>query len=435
MLSWNYQRKGSKNMFIDIAKIELKAGKGGDGAVAFRREKFEPSGGPSGGDGGDGGSIIFVADYGIRTLTDFRYLRHYKAENGQDGRKKKQYGKKGEDLRVKVPVGTLIKDFETGGVIHDMKEPGEEFVICKGGKGGNGNAKYASSVRQAPRFAQPGTKGEERVVSLELKLLADAGLVGLPNVGKSSILSILSDAKPKIANYHFTTLEPNLGVVKVGPEESFVLADIPGLIEGASEGVGLGHDFLKHVERTRVLVHVVDVSGSEGRDPIEDYKLIHEELEKYNEKLKDKKVILVANKMDLPNSMDNLELLKKEISEVEDVIAVSAATTEGMQELKYRIWELLSTLETDYSTYDEEYVEYIEEEVPDFTIRRENEDYVVEGPLIENMYYRTNFQDNEQVRYFERVLRDKGVYDALKEAGIEEGDIVHIDDMEFEYFE
>lgn len=422
-------------MFIDIAKIELKAGKGGDGAVAFRREKFEPSGGPFGGDGGDGGSIIFVADYGIRTLTDFRYKRHYKAENGQDGRTKKQYGKKGQDLRLKVPVGTLIKDFETGGVIHDMKEPGEEFIICKGGKGGNGNAKYASSVRQAPRFAQPGTKGEEKVISLELKLLADVGLVGLPNVGKSSILSILSDAKPKIANYHFTTLEPNLGVVKVGPEESFVLADIPGLIEGASEGVGLGHDFLKHVERTRILVHVLDASGSEGRDPIEDYHMIERELKVYNEKIKDKKVIVVANKMDLPDSRENLERIKEEVREVEEILPVSAATTEGLQDLKYKIWEILSTLETDYSTYDEDYVEYVEEEVPDFTIRRENELFIVEGPLIENMYYRTNFQDNEQVRYFERVLRDKGVYNALKEAGIEEGNIVQIDDMEFEYYE
>lgn len=421
-------------MFIDIAKIDLKAGKGGDGAVAWRREKFEPSGGPFGGDGGDGGSIIFVADYGIRTLADFRYKRHYKAENGENGKTKKQYGKKGQDLYIKVPVGTLIKDFETGGVIHDMKTPGENYIICKGGRGGNGNAKYASSIRQAPRFAQPGTKGEEKTVSLELKLIADVGLVGLPNVGKSSILSILSDAKPKIANYHFTTLEPNLGVVKIGPEESFVLADIPGLIEGASEGIGLGHDFLKHVERTRILVHVIDVSGSEGRDPVEDYHLISDELEKYNEKLRDKKFIVVANKMDLPDAQEGLERLKEDLKGIGEIIPVSAATTEGLEELKYIIWDVLKDLTEDYSTYDEEYVVY-EEEIADFTILKDEDEYFVEGPLIDNMYYRTNFQDDEQVRFFERVLRDKGVYKALKEAGIEEGDIVHIDDMEFEYFD
>ena len=273
-------------MFIDIAKIELKAGKGGDGCVSFRREKYEPDGGPYGGDGGDGGSVIFISDEGVRTLMDFRYKKHYFAQNGENGKTKKQYGKKGEDLIVKVPVGTLIKDFETNRVIHDFKVKDDKFIVAKGGRGGKGNARFATSTRQAPRFAQPGTKGEERTIKLELKLIADVGLVGLPNVGKSSLLSVLSDAKPKIANYHFTTLEPNLGVCRVEENKSFVIADIPGLIEGASEGIGLGFEFLKHVERTRLLVHVLDVSGIEGRDPIEDYNTIYKELELYNENIK-----------------------------------------------------------------------------------------------------------------------------------------------------
>ena len=278
-------------MFIDVAKIELKAGKGGDGSVAFRREKYEPSGGPAGGDGGDGGSIIIVGDKDIKTLMDYSYRSIYKAESGGDGRNKKQFGKKGEDLILKVPVGTLVKDYDTDTVIYDVKHDKEEFVICKGGKGGKGNVHFKSSIRQAPRFAEPGEKGEEKTIKLELKLLADVGLIGLPNVGKSTLLSIMSNARPKIANYHFTTLEPNLGVCKVG-EKSFVLADIPGLIEGASEGLGLGHDFLKHIERTKILVHVLDISGSEGRNPIEDFELINSELSSYNIKLNDKKMVM-----------------------------------------------------------------------------------------------------------------------------------------------
>ena len=289
-------------MFVDVAKINLKAGKGGDGAVAFRREKYEPAGGPYGGDGGDGGSIVLVADEGIRTLMDFRYKRHYKAETGENGRTKKQFGKSGQNLTLKLPVGTLVKDANTGKVIVDMKEHNQEFTIVKGGKGGRGNAKFATATRQAPRFAEPGRPGEERDIVLELKLLADVGLIGFPNVGKSTILSIVSEAKPKIANYHFTTLKPNLGVVKIEEGQSFVIADIPGLIEGAHEGVGLGHDFLRHVERTRVLVHVLDGSGIEGRNPIEDFYSINEELLKYNPKLGEKPQIIVANKMDLPQA-------------------------------------------------------------------------------------------------------------------------------------
>lgn len=347
-------------MFIDIAKIELKAGKGGDGCVSFRREKYEPDGGPYGGDGGDGGSVIFISDEGVRTLMDFRYKKHYFAQNGENGKTKKQYGKKGEDLIVKVPVGTLIKDFETNRVIHDFKVKDDKFIVAKGGRGGKGNARFATSTRQAPRFAQPGTKGEERTIKLELKLIADVGLVGLPNVGKSSLLSVLSDAKPKIANYHFTTLEPNLGVCRVEENKSFVIADIPGLIEGASEGIGLGFEFLKHVERTRLLVHVLDVSGIEGRDPIEDYNTIYNELKLYNENIKNKKEIIVANKIDLLTSDDNLKRVKEYFKD-RTVLEISAVTQKGVKELKYKIFEELSKIEIDYETFDEDYESFIED--------------------------------------------------------------------------
>jgi len=286
-------------MFVDIAKIRLKAGKGGDGAVAFRREKFEPSGGPYGGDGGDGGSIIVQVDEGLKTLMDFKYKKVYKAENGENGRTKKQYGKGGKDLVLKVPPGTIVKDAKTGGVIIDFKDKDETFAIVKGGKGGKGNAKFATSTRQAPRFAESGEIGEEKEIVFELKLLADVGLVGFPNVGKSTLLSMMSAAKPKIANYHFTTLKPNLGVVKIEEGKSFVMADIPGLIEGAHEGIGLGHEFLKHIERTRLIVHVIDASGIEGRNPLEDFYKINEELENYNPKLSKKPQIVVANKKDI----------------------------------------------------------------------------------------------------------------------------------------
>ena len=293
-------------MFIDVAKIHVKAGKGGDGIVAWRREKYEPAGGPYGGDGGNGGSIILRADEGIRTLMDFRYKRSYAGQNGENGRTKKQFGKSGEDIVLKVPIGTLVKDVDTGGVIVDLKDKDQTFVIARGGRGGRGNAKFATATRQAPGFAEPGTRGQERQIVLELKLLADVGLIGFPNVGKSTILSILSAAKPKIANYHFTTLKPNLGVVRVAEEKSFVIADIPGLIEGAHEGAGLGHDFLRHIERTRVIVHVLDISGSEGRDPVDDFYKINEELSQYNDRLTDKPQIIVANKMDIPGATEGL---------------------------------------------------------------------------------------------------------------------------------
>ena len=421
-------------MFIDVAKIELKAGKGGDGSVAFRREKYEPSGGPAGGDGGDGGSIIIVGDKDIKTLMDYSYKSIYKAESGGDGRNKKQFGKKGEDLILKVPVGTLIKDYDTDTVIYDVKHDKEEFVICKGGKGGKGNVHFKSSIRQAPRFAEPGEKGEEKTIKLELKLLADVGLIGLPNVGKSTLLSIMSNARPKIANYHFTTLEPNLGVCKVG-EKSFVLADIPGLIEGASEGLGLGHDFLKHIERTKILVHVLDISGSEGRNPIEDFELINSELASYNIKLNDKKMLVVLNKTDL-GAEDNIKEFREKYSDkVDEIVEISAATTENVDKLMYLIADTLDSIEDDYSTLDEQYVYFEEEKEPDFKVRKENENYIVEGPLIENLIYRTNFEVYESVNHLQKVLEDKGIIEQLKDLGIQDGDNVVIGDVEFDFYE
>lgn len=421
-------------MFIDVAKIELKAGKGGDGSVAFRREKYEPSGGPAGGDGGDGGSIIIVGDKDIKTLMDYSYKSIYKAENGGDGRNKKQFGKKGEDLILKVPVGTLVKDYDTDTVIYDVKHDKEEFVICKGGKGGKGNVHFKSSIRQAPRFAEPGAKGEEKTIKLELKLLADVGLIGLPNVGKSTLLSIMSNARPKIANYHFTTLEPNLGVCKVG-EKSFVLADIPGLIEGASEGLGLGHDFLKHIERTKILVHVLDISGSEGRNPIEDFELINSELSSYNIKLNDKKMLVVLNKTDL-GAEDNIKEFREKYSDkVDEIVEISAATTENVDKLMYLIADTLDSIEDDYSTLDDQYVYFEEEKEPDFKVRRENENYIVEGPLIENLIYRTNFEVYESVNHLQKVLEDKGIIEQLKDLGIQDGDNVIIGDVEFDFYE
>lgn len=423
-------------MFVDKAKIYVKGGKGGNGIVAWRREKYEPSGGPYGGDGGNGGSVILKVDEGIRTLMDFRYKRHYSGENGEDGKTKKQTGRDGQDVIIRVPLGTLVKDAKTGRVIVDLKEKGQEYVIAKGGRGGRGNARFATPTRRAPAFAEAGTKGEEREIILELKLIADVGLVGFPNVGKSTILSMLSDAKPKIGNYHFTTLKPNLGVVRVDEGKSFVLADIPGLIEGASEGVGLGHDFLRHVERTRVLVHVLDASGIEGRDPVEDFYTINKELEEYNPKLKDKPQLIVANKMDLPGAEEGLEKIKTEFEPKGiQVFETSAATSQGMRELKYAIWELLSQYEGEYETFDEEYVEeedLVEEE--NIVVKKEDGRYIVEGSFIERLIESTYFDDIDSVRYFQETLRKKGVVEELEKLGIEEGDSVFICGYEFEFF-
>ncbi|NLW41910.1 MAG: GTPase ObgE [Tissierellia bacterium] len=420
-------------MFIDETKITVTAGNGGDGAVAWRREKFEPSGGPAGGDGGNGGSIILVTSENIHTLMDFRYKRIYKGNNGENGRNKKQFGANGEDIILKVPIGTLVKDSNTGSVIVDLKGKNQEFVIAKGGKGGKGNARYKTPTRRAPKFAQPGRKGESKEIILELKLLADVGLIGFPNVGKSSLLSVVSAAKPKISNYHFTTLSPNLGVVRLGLEKSFVIADIPGLIEGASEGIGLGHEFLKHIERTELLIHVLDISGIEGRDPLEDYKLINSELVNYNKNLENKKQVIYANKMDLPGAEENLNRLKDELKDSDiKIFSGSVVKQENLQDLLYYVWEELGKIERKYETYDEEYVEVVEE-VDEILIEQIDNNFIVSGAEIENLISSINFDDDESIKFFQNMLIKKGVIELLDEAGIEEGDNVFIGDIEFEY--
>ncbi len=370
---------------------------------------------------------------------DFRYKRHYKAENGENGKSKKQYGKKGKDLILKVPPGTIVKDTETGIVIADLTKKGERFIVAKGGRGGRGNAKFATSTRQAPRFAEAGEKGEERWITLELKLLADVGLVGFPNVGKSTLLSTLTDAKPKIANYHFTTLTPNLGVVRISYDSSFVIADIPGLIEGAHMGVGLGHEFLRHVERTRLLVHLIDASGLEGRDPIDDFYKINEELKKYSPKLANKPQIVVANKMDLPQARENFPRIKQEMDRLGfELIPISAATSEGLNELKYAIWNKLKEIGE-----PEPIVEVVEninlyefnKDKNKVIVKKEGDKYIVEGDPIEKLINSTNFDDLDSLRHFQKVMRKRGIVDELKELGIKDGEIVSICGYEFEFFD
>ncbi len=422
-------------MFIDIAKISLKAGKGGNGCVAFRREKYEPMGGPAGGDGGDGGSIILEADEGLRTLMDFRYKRHYQAENGEDGRNKKQFGSDGKDLVLRVPTGTLVKDEESGIVLADLKENGQRYVCARGGRGGKGNTKFKNSIRRTPRFAEPGTKGQEKEILLELKLIADVGLIGFPNVGKSTILASVTSAKPKIANYHFTTLKPNLGVVSIGEGHSYVLADIPGLIEGASEGAGLGHEFLRHVERTRLLLHVIDASGQENRDPVEDFYKINEELKQYSEKLPKKKQIIILNKMDLPQAQENLERIKKELGKDYEIYQVSAATGQGLDDIKKVAYERLLQIEEEIKFVDEELVEsYYDKKERDTIIVTKEEDYfLAEGDFLERLVYSTNFDDFESFSNFQKVLIDKGVIEKLRELGAKEGDLISVCGVEFDF--
>ncbi|MDI9496329.1 MAG: GTPase ObgE [Bacillota bacterium] len=422
-------------MFVDTAKITVKAGKGGNGSVAFRREKYIPMGGPAGGDGGDGGSVIIIADEGLRTLMDFRYKRHYHAENGEDGRGKNQYGADGKDLYLKVPVGTLIKDVETGIVLADLKTRGQEYIAARGGRGGKGNVKFKSSIRRTPRFAQPGTKGEEREIVLELKLIADVGLVGFPNVGKSTILASVTSAKPKIANYHFTTLKPNLGVVSIGEGHSYVLADIPGLIEGASKGAGLGLDFLRHVERTRLLLHVLDASGQEGRDPVEDFYKINDELKQYSDKLNTKEQIIVLNKMDIPEAIDNAERIKKEFSDKYEIITVSAATGQGLDFLKKRAYERLLQIEEEIEFVDEKAVESLldKKERDTIIVTKEDDYYSAEGDFLERLVASTNFDDFESFSNFQKVLIDKGVIQKLRDLGAKEGDLISVCGVEFDF--
>lgn len=421
-------------MFIDRAKIKISAGNGGDGAVAWRREKYEPAGGPAGGDGGDGGNVIIQCDEGLHTLMDFRYKREYKAQNGENGMSKLKFGKNGEDIVLKVPVGTLVKDSETGGVIVDMNAKDKKVVLAKGGRGGKGNARFKTATRQAPTFAQGGKKGESMEVVLELKTLADVGLVGFPNVGKSTLLSVVSKAKPKIANYHFTTLQPNLGMVFLGEGKSFVVADIPGLIEGASEGIGLGDEFLKHVERTKVLIHIIDISGSEHRDPIEDFYLINDELKSYNEKLLDKVQIIFLNKEDLPGSEENIKKFKDKFESEYKIFVGSTYMNKGVDELMKYAYQVLQEQPTEYETYDEEYVKP-KERGPAFEVYKENGMYFVEGPYIDLLLRSTNFESSESLRYFQENLRKNNIVSRLRELGVEEGESVFIGEYEFEFFE
>ncbi len=423
-------------MFVDKAQILIKSGKGGNGAVSFRREPFVPQGGPDGGNGGKGGDVILLADRNLRTLMDFRYKRKYEAQNGEDGRGRQQFGKDGEDLIIKVPVGTVVKDVDSGAYICDLKEDGQSFVAARGGKGGKGNVLFKNSVRQAPNFAEAGGAAREKTIELELKLIADVGLVGYPNVGKSTFLSVSTSANPKIANYHFTTITPNLGVVQLY-DDSFVLADIPGLIEGASEGAGLGLEFLKHIERTRVLIHVIDVSGSEGRDPIDDFEKINAELAGYSEKLAAKPQIVAANKIDMAPD-ENIDALREYVeSRGLRFFTMCAPIHEGVDDVLKAAYEELRALPEE----EEIIVAYdpvTEEEDPDYREIRtyfDGEKYIVEGKQLKKIFDSTHFNDAGSLRYLYNFMLKRGAIDQLKDLGLEEGDIISVFDYEFEYIE
>lgn len=424
-------------MFVDYAKIVIKSGDGGNGAATFRREKYVAAGGPDGGDGGRGGDIYFEVDPNANTLIDFRYTKKFKAENGQNGSGSHRFGKSGEDCIVKVPLGTIVKDAETGKVIVDLSKEGQKELILKGGRGGKGNSHFATSTRQAPRFAIDGEKGKEKEVILELKLLADVGLVGFPNVGKSTILSRVTAATPKIADYHFTTIDPNLGVVKTQYGDSFVLADIPGIIEGASEGVGLGTQFLRHVERTRLLLHVIDVAGTEGRNPIDDFNKINDELKKYSEKLATRKQIIVANKIDSMQDNSNLENLENLAKEKNmEIYKISAATGEGLNELFNHVSEIIKTLpKEDVVDIEDRIVYTLEDDEEQFTIDVIDGEFIVEGPAVERLMGRVNIGDNESYHYMEKMLKKLGIEDALREKGVKEGDTVKLLEWVFEWYE
>ena len=421
-------------MFVDIAKIKIKAGSGGNGAVSFRREKYVAAGGPDGGDGGKGGNIVFQVDDNLATLADFRYKRKYTASNGENGSGGRKNGRGGEDLIIKVPRGTIIREVESGAVMADMSGS-EPFIAAKGGRGGWGNPHFATPTRQVPRFAKNGTPGEEWEVSLELKLLADVGLLGFPNVGKSTLVSVVSQAKPIIANYHFTTLTPVLGVVSLGEGSSFVMADIPGLIEGAGDGVGLGHEFLRHVDRCRLLVHIVDAAGSEGRDPIEDFEIINKELEKFDPELAKRPQIVAANKIDLATD-EQLERLEKYFTEKGyEYHTMCAPILEGTQELIRTVWNKLQTLPP-IRKYEAENIPlemFEKQNDKGFTIRVEDDIYFVEAPWLLKILQRTDLDDYESLQYFQRILISSGIIDALRDRGINEGDTVSIYDLEFDF--
>ena len=422
-------------MFVDKVRISVKAGNGGNGAVAFHREKFVAQGGPDGGDGGTGGSIVLRVDDNMSTLMDFRYKRKYTAPNGQDGQGGRRRGKNGEDLVIRVPRGTVVRDAETNEVIKDMSDS-EDFVLCKGGRGGWGNKHFATPTRQVPRFAKGGLPGESHDVVFELKLLADVGLVGFPNVGKSTLLSVTSNARPKIANYHFTTLYPNLGVIYVEEGVSFVMADIPGIIEGAADGLGLGHDFLRHIDRCRLLVHIVDVSGSEDRDPVEDFEKINAELAQYSPELAGRPMLVAANKVDLiPEGSDNLERLRAYVTEQGyEFYEISAATHQGTQQLVRTVAGKLAQLPP-VTIYEPEYVKPLAEagDPDELQIEQYDDLWVISGPWLERLMNDVFFADYESRMYFDRQLRQCGLFDRLEAMGIQDGDIVSIYDWEFEY--
>ncbi|TLS53541.1 GTPase ObgE [Paenibacillus antri] len=433
-------------MFVDFAKVYVKGGDGGDGVATFRRELYVPEGGPSGGDGGPGGDVVFRVDEGLRTLMDFRYQRHFKAPRGEKGRNKSQHGAGAEDMIVRVPPGTIVIDDDTKEIIADMTRHGQEVVIAKGGRGGRGNMRFATANNPAPHIAEKGEEGQERWVVLELKVMADVGLVGFPSVGKSTLLSVVSAAQPKIGAYHFTTITPNLGVVDVEEGRSFVLADLPGLIEGAHEGVGLGHEFLRHVERTRVIAHVVDMSGSEGRDPYEDWVAINQELKLYNAKLEERPQIVVANKMDVPEAELFLEEFRAKLAENGHgdmrIFPISAATRQGIRELVFKLAEMVESIPAaplveETPEKEERKVYTLENDRADesFKIRRENDVFIVEGEAIERLAKRTKFESHDAVQRFATIMRRMGVDRELRKRGAEDGHYVRIGDFEFEFVE
>lgn len=431
-------------MFVDKAKIYVKGGDGGDGLVAFRREKYVPEGGPAGGDGGRGGDVIFRVDEGLRTLMDFRYQRHFKADKGIKGRNKSQHGANADHMVVRIPPGTVLIDDDSQEIIADMTRHGQQVVVARGGRGGRGNTRFATANNTAPELAENGEEGQERYIVMELKVMADVGLVGFPSVGKSTLLSVVSAAQPKIGAYHFTTITPNLGVVDVGDGRSFVMADLPGLIEGASEGVGLGHEFLRHVERTRIIIHVVDMSGSEGRDPFEDWVMINDELRQYNAALIDRPQIVAANKMDMPDSEENLAAFRERVAELRpdlEIMPISSLTRQGVQELLYRATDVLDSIpvapvvEEVAETTERKVYKLEAEEDNSFTITRDNEAFVVTSPRIERMLKRMQLSTHDAILKLARTLRHMGVDAELRKRGAVEGTIVRIADFEFEFVE
>ncbi|MFD2116465.1 GTPase ObgE [Paenibacillus yanchengensis] len=433
-------------MFVDKAKIYVKGGDGGDGIVSFRREKYVEFGGPAGGDGGRGGNLIFEVDEGLRTLMDFRYQKHFKGDNGERGKVKSMIGAGAEHTIVKIPPGTVITDDDTGEVLADMTTHGQQVIIAKGGRGGRGNIRFATASNPAPYIAENGEPGEERWIVLELKVMADVGLVGFPSVGKSTLLSVVSGARPKIGAYHFTTLSPNLGVVDVSDGRSFVMADLPGLIEGAHEGVGLGHEFLRHVERTKVIIHVIDMAGSEGRDPFDDWLKINQELKLYNEQLSDRPQIIAANKMDMPEAEEQLQLFKEQLAEYTDaekyeIIPISSLTKAGIQQLIYKAADVLDaneepiTVEQVADIEERKVYTYRSKNEMTFTVQKENEGYVVISEGIERFMKRVDLNSYDAVMRFARIMRKMGVDAALRKIGARDGDNVRVGDFEFEFFE